>query len=56
MKRKQWLISLKEEDKRIKEVTKERNMTLIERKKQIAQDRKATDEYAEIHGNGQPRW
>ena len=38
----------KEEDKRIKEVTKERNMTLIERKKQIAQDRKATDEYAEI--------
>ena len=38
----------KREDKRIKEVTKERNMTLIERKKQIAQDRKATDEYAEI--------
>jgi hypothetical protein len=38
----------KREDKRIKEVTKERNMTIIERKKQIAQDRKATDEYAEI--------
>ena len=38
----------KEEDKRIKEVTKERNKTSKERKKQIAEDRKATDEYAEI--------
>ena len=38
----------KEEDARIKEVTKERNKTSKERKKQIEQDRKATDEYAEI--------
>ena len=38
----------KEEDARIKEVTKEKNKTLKERKKQIAEDRKATDEYAEI--------
>ena len=38
----------KEEDKRIKEVTKERNKTSKERKKQIEQDRKASDEYAEI--------
>tara|TARA_B100001057_G_C22829454_1_gene942789 strand:- start:538 stop:2247 length:1710 start_codon:yes stop_codon:yes gene_type:complete len=38
----------KEEDAKIKEVTKERNKTSKERKKQIEQDRKATDEYAEI--------
>ena len=38
----------KEEDKRIKEVTKERNKTSKERKKQIEQDRMASDEYAEI--------
>tara|TARA_A100001011_G_scaffold141039_2_gene149120 strand:- start:486 stop:2207 length:1722 start_codon:yes stop_codon:yes gene_type:complete len=38
----------KGEDKRIKEVTKERNFNQIERKKQIEQDRKASDEYAEI--------
>ena len=38
----------KKEDKRIKEVTKERNKTSKERKKQISKDRQATDEYAEI--------
>ena len=38
----------KEEDKRIKEVTKERNKTSKERKKKIAQDRKASEEFAEI--------
>ena len=38
----------KKEDKRIKEVTAERNKTSKERKKQISKDRQATDEYAEI--------
>ena len=38
----------KEEDKRIKEVTKERNKTSKERKKKIAEDRKASEEFAEI--------
>ena len=40
--------NFKEEDKRIKEVTKERNKTSKERKKKIAQDRKASEEFAEI--------